>query len=149
METIREFTLHAVLGETLQVGGGPSGARTVATVSGGWVKGDRINGHLVGPGADWAVLGNDGYAQIDVRAQIRTDDGVDLFVHYNGSIELNEAAMSALLGDGETNLGDNYWFTHLRLESGAEQYQWVNRTMFVGHGRATTDGVEYQVYRLA
>jgi hypothetical protein len=149
LEIIREFTFHAAIGETLRIGGGPAGARSVGALGEGWVKGDRINGRLVGPSADWAVFGTDGYAQIDVRAQIRTDDGADLYVHYNGSLEVNEAAMTALLGDGETSFGDNDWFTHVRIESGAEQYRWVNRTMFVGQGRATTDGVEYEIYRVA
>ena len=48
---------------------------------------------LVGPAADWTVLGTDSYAPIDVRAQIRTDDGADLYIHYNGSLEVNEAAL--------------------------------------------------------
>ena len=67
MELVHEFTLHAALGETFQVGGGIHGDRLVGTVAGGWVKGDRISGQLVGPGADWALLGPDGFAQIDVR----------------------------------------------------------------------------------
>ena len=32
---------------------------------------------------------------------------------------------------------------------GETRYRWVNRTMFVGQGRATTDGVEYEIYRVA
>ena len=149
LDAIREFTFHAALDETFRVGRGPSGTRTVGAIGEGWVKGDRINGRLVGPGADWAVLGTDGYAQIDVRTQVHTDDGADVFIQYNGSLELTEPVVAALLGDGETNFGENYWFTHVRLESGAAQYQWVNRTIFVGHGRATPDGVEYEIYRLA
>ena len=149
MDLVREFALHFALGESFQMGGGPFGARAVGTVGDGWVKGDRISGRLVGPAADWAIIGSDGYAQIDVRAQIRTDDGADVYIHYNGSLELNEAAMTALLSDGETSFGHNYWFTHVRLESGAERYQWVNRTMFVGHGRTVADGIEYEIYRLS
>jgi hypothetical protein len=33
-----------------------------------WVKGGRITGQMIGPAADWAVLGSDGYVQVDVRA---------------------------------------------------------------------------------
>ena len=52
-------------------------------------------------------------------------------------------------GDGETNFGAQYWYTNVRLESGAEQYQWVNRALSVGQGRMATDGIEYEIYRLA
>lgn len=149
MELIREFTLRATFGESYQVGGGPAGSRAVVTLTGGTVEGERISGTLVGPGADWAILRGDGYAQIDVRTQIRTADGADLFLQYQGLLELNDVATKALFGDGETAFGDNYWFTSMRMEAGAERYAWVNRTMFVGQGRALSDGIEYEVYRLA
>jgi hypothetical protein len=149
MDLVPEFTFHATLGETLMVNGGPFGARTVICVTGGWAKGDRINGQIVGSGADWALLGADGYAQLDVRGQIRTDDGADLFIHYTGSLELNEAAATAAFSDAETSYADQYFRTHVRLESGAEQYAWVNRALFVGEGRLTSNGVEYEIYRLA
>jgi hypothetical protein len=149
VELAHEFTLHASLGDTLQMGGGPFGARVVTTVTGGWVKGSRLNGRVVGPGADWAILGADGFAHLDVRAQVRTDDGADLFVHYTGSLELTDATMAALLGDGETEFVDQYFRSHVRVESGDERYGWVNRALFVGEGRIASDGVEYEVYRLA
>jgi Protein of unknown function (DUF3237) len=147
MEIVHEFTFHAVLGEFLPTGG-PFGDRSVIEVKDGWVKGDRVTGRLVGPAADWLIGGADGYSQIDVRGQIRTDDGANLYIHYVGSVHVTEAAAAALFSDGETNFGDNYFYTHVRLESGAEQYQWVNRAMFVGQGRVASDGVEYEIYRL-
>jgi hypothetical protein len=148
MELVHEFTFHFATGEQFPMGGGPFGARLVAAVGDGWAKGERINGRLVGPAADWVIVGTDGYAQIDVRAQLRTDDDADLYIHYTGSLDMNDAVMSAVRGDGETAFGDQYWYTHVRIESGAEQYRWINRTLFVGHGRIATDGIEYEIYRL-
>ena len=149
MELVHEFTLHASLGTSFQMGGGPFGARFVAAVEGGWVKGDRITGQMIGPGADWAVIGSDGYVHVDVRAQVRTDDGADLFIRYTGSLELNDKAIEASLGTGETAFDDQYFRTHVRIESGDDRYAWVNRSLFVGEGRMASDGVEYEVYRLA
>lgn len=148
VDLVHELTFRATLGESLPIGAGPSGQRAVAIVTGGVATGDRIRGTLVGPGADWVVIGADGYGQIDVRAQIRTDDGVHILVTYTGSLELNEKVMGSFAG-GETSFDDQYFRTHIRMECGDERYAWVNRTLFVGRGRMTGDGVEYEVYRLA
>src|SRR4051812_36607849 len=57
LEIIREFTLHFALGETFPIDIGPFGNRSVGTVGEGWAHGGRINGTLVGPTADWALIG--------------------------------------------------------------------------------------------
>lgn len=147
VDLVHEFTLQISRGETLLVGAGPFGRRVVGAVGDGSVKGDRINGAIVGPGADWAVLGGDGYFQIDVRAQIKTNDGAVLLLTYTGSLELNERVKAALAG-GETRFEDQYCRTHIRMESGDERYRWVNRTLFLGQGRLTDGGVVYDVYRV-
>ena len=147
MDLVHEFNFQASLGRSLAVGAGPAGQRVVAAVADGSVKGDRINGAIVGPGADWAVLGADGYAQIDVRLQIKTDDGAVLLMTYTGSLELTDKVMAAFAG-GATEFDDQYFRTHVRLECGDERYTWVNRTLFVGKGRMLPGGVEYDVYRL-
>ncbi len=147
VDLVHEFTLEVSRGESLTVGAGPSGRRVVAAVGSGRVEGDRINGAIVGPGADWAVLGGDGYFQIDVRAQIRTDDGAVLLLTYTGSLELNEKVTAALAG-GETRPEDQYCRIHVRMESGDERYRWVNRTLFVGEGRLTSGGVVYEISRV-
>jgi Protein of unknown function (DUF3237) len=63
VELVHELTFQVARGEAYPVGRGPFGRRVVAAVDGGWVEGERINGVIVGPGADWAVLGDDGFFQ--------------------------------------------------------------------------------------
>jgi hypothetical protein len=149
MELIEECVLHAELpGPNLDVGAGPYGVRMVATVTGGWVKGDRINGTIVGAGADWLLIGPDGWGRLDVRAQIQTDDGAVIYAQYGGLLELNEAVMGAMAAGGATGFDDQYFRTTPRLETGDERYAWVNTTLFVGEGRLHESGVEYRVHRL-
>lgn len=148
MELVHEFTFRAELGGRHAVGRGPFGTRAVAAVSGGWATGERISGTVVGPGADWVVIGDDGFGQVDVRLQIETSDGAVLLLTYTGSIELAASVGAALASGGDTDFGDNYFRTHVRIECGHEAYRWVNRTLFVGEGRIAGGGAEYRVYRV-
>lgn len=149
MDLVEECVLHAELpGPILEVGAGPYGSRLVATATGGWVKGERINGTIVGAGADWLLIGPDGWGRLDVRAQIQTDDGAVIYVQYGGLLERNEAVTSAIASGGATGFDDQYFRTNPRLETGDERYEWVNTTLFVGEGRVAEDGVEYRIYRL-
>ena len=122
MDLELEFTYDAKLAPALVPGPGPYGTRMVMTVVDGQAKGERISGTLTGAGADWAVIGPDGWARLDVRAQIQTDDGTDF--------------------------DDQYFRTTPRLETGDERYAWVNQAVFVGRGRMIPGGVEYEVYRV-
>ncbi|HSM67005.1 MAG TPA: DUF3237 domain-containing protein [Ilumatobacteraceae bacterium] len=149
MDLVEECVLHAELTEpNLNVGAGPYGSRLVATVTGGWVKGDRINGTLVGAGADWLLIGPDGWGRLDVRAQIQTDDGAVIYAQYGGLLELNEATMGAMATGGATGFDDQYFRTTPILETGDERYAWVNTTLFVGEGRLHENGVEYRLHRV-
>ena len=120
MELVKEAVMHAELGEQLIPGGTPTGTRIVAPVTGGWIKGERLNGTIEGPGADWILVGPDGYGRLDVRIQVKTDDGAVIYVHYEGLLELNEAFMAAMAG-GSTDFGDNYFRTTPRMETGDER----------------------------
>ena len=148
MELVREAVLHAELGVNLFPGPTPTGMSIVAPVTGGWVKGERLNGTVTGPGADWLLVGNDGYGRLDVRVQMVTDDGACIYAYYDGVLEMNEAFMAASGSDGSTDFGDNYFRTLVRMETGDERYAWVNTTVFVGCGRAHENGVEYELYRV-
>jgi Protein of unknown function (DUF3237) len=50
----------------------------------------------------------DGFARLDVRAQLLTDDGAFICVNYAGLLELTEKVGQALATGGSTGFGDYY-----------------------------------------
>jgi len=144
-----ECTFDIELGASWFIGTGGFGNRVVGSVGGGTVTGGRINGTVIGPGADWALLGGDGYCRVDVRMQIRTDDAAMIYVEYVGLLELNDKSSAAMTDRSlETSFDDQYFVTTPRMECGHERYEWVNQTVFVARGRLTRTGVSYEVYRV-
>ena len=129
--------------------GGPYGARTVFELIGGDVTGPDFKGELTPGGGDWMIIGEDGWSRLDVRAQILLDDGVAIFTHYHGFVELNEAVQAWLADDKDTSYEDHYFRTSPRFETSDPRYHWLTTTLFVGVGRLREGRtVEYQVYRV-
>jgi hypothetical protein len=147
---VEEFSFYADI-DVIVVGPGPFGQRAIATITGGELTGERLRGSLVGAGADWGLIGPDGYVRVDVRTTLRTFDGAHVYFQYAGFIEVTPAFIALNNGeDVSTGFGDQYFFTSLRLETGDERYSWVNHTMFLGQGRLLPGPrVEYRVYRTA
>jgi hypothetical protein len=149
VELAYEFTFNARLAPKVEVGDGPFGDRRVREVLGGEVHGERINGRVGTGGADWVLVGPDGWGRLDVRLQILTDDGAAIYVRYLGLIEYNEAAHAANAGERSTDYDEHYFRTAPRLECGDERYAWVNRTLFLGEGRLHPGPVvEYRIHRV-
>ncbi|MEL6485679.1 MAG: DUF3237 domain-containing protein [Pseudomonadota bacterium] len=146
MQTEYEFSYEAALLPPLSVGAVQGGQRQVFQVSDGEVTGERIRGTLVG-GADWALIGADGFVRLDVRSHIVTHDEAIIYFEYTGLLEMNAAFQNARAQGGETQYGDHYFYTNPRLETGDSRYAWVNTTFFVGQGRATKEGVAYRISR--
>jgi hypothetical protein len=149
MQLVHEFTFSAVLAPAVPVGVGPFGRRRIREVTGGEVTGERISGTVGTGGADWVLVGPDGWGRLDVRLTIHTHDGAHIYVQYFGVIEYNEAAQAANAGERASEYGDHYFRIAPRLETGDERYSWVNRTLFVAEGRLHPGPVaEYRVHRL-
>ena len=145
-----EFSLRAEVREPVFVGPGPFGMRVVGEVTGGTFEGERLKGTLGTGGADWLLLGTDGWARIDVRAQLFTHDGAVIYASYTGLLEFNDKAQRALASsEDSTTFEDQYMRTTPRLETGDPRYAWVNQTVFVAEGRFPVGrAVEYRVYRV-
>ncbi len=135
-ELIKEFELSVDVGEIDAVGPGPFGQRMIGNVIGGRFSGDRLEGTIVGAGADWALIAQDGFGRLDERLTFKTVDGALIYVQYFGLVEITAAITDIINGgDTPTNFGDQYFFTNPRLETGDERYSWVNQTVFIGEGR--------------
>jgi hypothetical protein len=149
MDLEHEFTYAARLADAVPVGPGPYGTRRIREVLGGGVTGARISGHVGTGGADWVLVGPDGWGRLDVRLTIHTHDGAHIYVQYAGVIEYTAAARAANAGERSSEYHEHYFRTAPRLETGDERYAWVNRTLFVGEGRLHPGPVvEYRVSRV-
>lgn len=149
MQLVHEFTYTARLADAVPVGPGPFGTRRIREVLGGEVTGGRIRGRVGTGGADWVLIGPDGWGRVDVRLTIHTHDGAHIYVQYTGVIEYTPAALAANAGERSSDYDEHYFRTTPRLETGDERYDWVNRTVFVGEGRLHPGPVvEYRVHRV-
>jgi len=149
MELVFEFVLRARLEPPLPFGGGLLGERMFFNAFDGEVEGERLNGKLLPGGGDWLIAHPSGWGVLDVRTQIRTDDGALIFVHYPGLIEMRPATLDALKNGTATRIEDQYFRTTPRFETGNARYAWLNQSLFVGAGRIIEGiGVEYRVHRV-
>ncbi len=148
MKTELLMNYHAVLGESVEVGGGAYGERLIVEVHGGAFDGPKLKGKFRdAAGADWLHV-SDGYGHLDVRVTMATDDGAFIYMQYNGKLEMTEAAAAAIAGDGQTDYGDQYFFTTPRFQTGHEKYKWLNNIVCVSQGRLLPGRVEYNVYHI-
>ena len=148
MKTELLMNYHAILGESIDVGGGAYGERLIVEVHGGAFEGPKLKGKFrEAAAADWLHV-SDGFGHLDVRVTMVTDDGANIYMQYNGKVELTEAAANAIAGDGETDYGDHYFFTTPRFQTGDERYKWLNNIVCVSEGRLRPGRVEYNVYQM-
>ena len=109
INTVQEFVFHADLGEGITIGDGPVGSRIVIPVIGGWIKGERLNGAVVGPGE----TGQCSVARLCAARRARpvaNRRGALVYVHYDGVLELNEATMAAFAGSTPTTATTTSYF---------------------------------------
>jgi hypothetical protein len=127
------FDLHLDGGIASMIPGCSAGTRVTVQVDGGTFTGPRLNGTVVGPGADWAMVRADGTIRIDVRLLLRTDDGADIYMSYAGvGLEMGARLRTAPL-----------------FETGDERYAWLNSIQAVGTGSSDGKVVDYQVHAVS
>jgi len=126
--------LKVEIGPPIEMGQGRAGTRRIIPIIGGIVTGKNINGRVLNLGADWQTIFRDGLAELDTRYGIETDDGETIEVRNYGYRHGPPEVLAAIARGEEVSPDDYYMRTHARLETGAERYQWVNETLFVGTG---------------
>ena len=127
------FSLTATLREGAPVlAGAPQGTRVVVTVTGGHFEGPKLRGTVDNSGGDWVTARADGSIKLDVRVMLKTDDGADIFMRYEGV---------GVRKDGELRLA-----TAPLFETGDERYAWLNNTQAITTGKSGNGVVSYDVF---
>jgi hypothetical protein len=129
--------------------GSPFGECLCWKITTGTLIGPRINAKIAMPGTDWMRLGVDGIRRQDLRAQLVTDDGVTILLHYDtGLIRASETFLKALAKGTETTWADQYMRMVPEFIVGGEKYAWLNQSLFMAEGRlAGPREIEYAIYR--
>ena len=114
---------------------GTNGTRVTVTVTEATFVGPKITASAIPgvAGGDWPMVRSDGTLLLDVRLNLRTDDGADIYVAYTG--------VGNPIGDGMFEIR-----TAPLFQTGDPRYAWLNNVQGVGIGRSNPTGVIYDIY---
>ncbi len=139
-------TLTVQLDPVREMGIGNAGNRRIIPIIGGSASGPYLSGKVLNIGADWQTVFHTGLAELDTRYAIETDDGAVIEI-INYGLRHGPAEVIAELAAGRPVHPDSYYMrTHARLETGHNDYKWVNDLLFIGSGARLADAVKMNLY---
>ena len=107
-----------------------------------------FNGEIMNVGADWQTVFSSGLAELDTRYAFRTDDGAVIEITNFGFRHGPPDVMRRVAAGEDVDPSSYYMRTHARLETGHPDYEWVNRTLFIGVGARLKSNVRLSLYAI-
>jgi len=136
------------VGEPIAIGETPQGLRRVVPITGGTIQGERLNGAILAGGADFQIIGPDGFTRLEARYVLRLDDGALVYVE-NSGIRFGPPDVMARITRGEpVDPAQVYFRSTPRFETAAPAYQWLTRPLFIASGVRHPDRVALSVYEV-
>lgn len=155
LEHVADLTVHvATPVEAGQILGLNSrGRRRIIPITGGTLRGPRLQGRVLPGGADFQLVVSDTAADLDARYIVELDGpeygGQHLYVQ-NRALRRGSAADIARLVRGEpVDPAAIYFRSVPTFEVSCPTLAWLTESVFVGTGARYPDRVEISLYRLA
>lgn len=142
------FELRARVAVPIEVGEVAHGRRRIIAIEGGTVTGPLLKGRVPAGGADWQVIQEDGFTEIDTRYTIETDQGEIVYVQNAGIRTAAPEVMRRLLAGELVDPKLVYFRTQPKFETSAPRLQWLARSLFVGVGERFPSEVVIRFFRL-
>ena len=141
------YRLEATVGDPQDLGEISVGHRRIVPLTGGTFSGPELRGTLLpGASADWQIILPDGTALGDVRYTLETERGDLLYVQSHG-VRHGSPEVLERLGRGEDVDAGEYTFRGaVKIETGADSLDWLNKGIFISVGGRQRRGVIYEVY---
>jgi hypothetical protein len=137
LEAEEIMRLQVTLGQTRAVGDTGAGRLVVIPITGGTMRGARINGKVVPGGADWNLTLPDCAVHVFAKYLLETDDGEFIAIENEGMIEPNSPSVIKTVPRFMANMEGNYHY--------------LNHGVYAGELSATLgvqDRVDIVIYRL-
>ena len=142
------FELRAKVGAPLEVGQVTHGRRRIVPIEGGTVTGPMLKGTVPAGGADWQVIQQDGFTELDTRYTIRTDKGQLVYVQNPGIRTAAPDVMQKLLAGQAVDSNLVYFRTQPKFETSAPELQWLAKSVFVGVGERYPTEVAIKFFKV-
>ena len=126
----------------------PVGMRVTFITTGGFIEGPRLRGELLPGGGDWLLVGADGTGRVDVRATLRTHDGVLIHYESRGVIKLPADGVQRLAAGQVLPFEETYIRTTPKFETSDERYAWLSEVVAVGYNILSPNHIDYRIYRV-
>jgi antitoxin (DNA-binding transcriptional repressor) of toxin-antitoxin stability system len=142
------YELNANLAPTVTLGQTPTGLRRIVDILDGAFAGPRLRGTIRPGGADWQIVRPDQVTELHAHYILQTDDGVLIQVNVRG-LRNGPAEVLRRIANGESvDPGEYYFRIAPVFEAPAGPYEWLNRSLFVGRGERSANGVRLIVFRV-
>jgi hypothetical protein len=142
------FEARVEVGPPLEVGQLPRGTRRIVPILRGTFAGPGIKGRVLPGGADWQLIGADGFSELDTRYTLETDAGRIIYVQNAGIRHAPPEVMQRLLRGEAVDPKLVYFRTVPRFETSAPELQWLTRSVFVGTGERYPTEVVIRFWRV-
>lgn len=143
------FELRVKVADPVVIGEVPHGLRRIVAITGGTMRGPKINGVVVpNSGADWQVIQPDGFSELDTRYMIQTAKGEIVYVQNAGIRTAPPEVMQKLLAGQPVDPSLVYFRTVPKFETSVPELQWLARSVFVGVGERYPSEVVIRFFRV-
>jgi hypothetical protein len=148
LQTRYVFTITARIGEVITAGEIGHGVRRIVPITGGEVRGEKVNGKVCAFGADYQIIRPNELIELEAKYAFETDDGAIVYVENKGirfgpldllqKLKRNEPVDPQLI----------YCRTLPKFETGSEKYRWLMESIFVGSAARHADRVVIDVHQV-
>lgn len=126
------YTANCTLGQSWSIGDTGFGNRVVIPITGGTFSGPRLKGTISNLGADWGITDSKGVFFPDTRYNLRTNDGVNIFIQTSGPTQSN----------GQI-------FLRGIFQVGSGNYEWLNYVVASGILKPGGGGVQIEMWAVS
>lgn len=142
------FEVRAKVADPVVVGQVPNGTRRIIDILSGTFERPKIKGKILPGGADWQIIREDGFTEVDARYTLQTE-GEDLIYVSNIGIRHAPREIIKRLNSGEGVEQSQIYFRAVpKFETASPDLKWLMRSIFICTGERRPNDVVIRFYRV-
>lgn len=143
------FEARVEVAPMVHVGGSGADPLLFFPITGGTVRGPRLNGSVISGGGDWATARGPLVTELEARYLIQADDGAVIDIVNRGFHRASAVVMDRLQAGEQVPEDEYYYRTSPMFRTDAAPHRWLCESVFVGMARAEGTQVCIRFFELA